>query len=471
MEWTSSDILHAMTFARHATDIHLYEKYLKSHPDIFRHVEIETRPATRKDYYVPSGLENEAIVVSRLEFNETGCRNVGCFPYKENLESCDDDPVRWIRIGKGFGLACQPVCHYYEQDFDTRYDGRCYLANIYKKLFALLPEKVFGMNSKHNWHKGLDVVDGHLALNDAYCRSFGLDFEKGDCTSSIGQQIGEILLGSSIFRSSFTARNISDTDLAPIPPVPTDLPPRVHRRSKRTTTPNDNDDAKKAAVELAGLAADLGIDVGVEVIAVVLKKHVPAMLSKVPLTLPVKSAMLQAVMKSHLSALGHAAKMMGSAASALNVVLFLFTVSSLVMDAMDVFEYNKVFTKRQIDAMDYSFDVSFYGSEWNFKILVTPDYVWEHLEDQTENYLYYAERVERYLTAIHPKETVKEQQPQHRFLFDREPEKNWDPLSSSVHSILVFVLLFLILMVPQYIPYFVTIIFIVFVTMYYQKLS
>lgn len=478
MSFETNDIVHAMKFAKHVTLVHLFEKYSKSHPDIFEHAEIDVRPATRQDYYIPPGLENEAVVVTRLEFTETGCLKVGCFPYKENLEPCDSqDPVRWIRIGKGFSLACQPICNYYEHNFDTRFEnGRCYLANIYKKLFALLPENVFGIQSKHNWHKGLDVKNGHLSLNDVYCRSYGLDFKNGDCTSSVGQNIGEVLLGSSIFRSSFTAKQVSDADLDPFPPLP-DLIPAKKRRNQRSVNNNDDDEnsdnATNVAQELSDLATDLGFDISVTTMAHILKKRVPKMLAK-PLTVPVKSAMMQAVIKSHLSTAANISKMAGNALSKLNVILFAFTAASLVLDVVDVFDYNKVLSKQQIDRIDLNFDVKFYGSEFNFKIPITPDYVWEQLEDQTENYLFYAVKVQEYLNLIHPKETPPIQNIK-KSLFDYDYEKDnnsvwWNHLPFMAHILLVILILIIFLLISGYVEYFVVIIFFLFALVDYKKI-
>ncbi|GBN47546.1 hypothetical protein AVEN_122688-1 [Araneus ventricosus] len=300
--YSSYELEHATRYAQELTKVYLFEKYSASHPYLFQHATIETRPATNQDYYVPQPIADNCIVVSKSAFDEIGCQKASCFSFKENLEPCeeDDDP-RWIPIGKNFTLGCQPICRL-QKGILTRFQNeKCVLENTLKYLFALFPEKVSGMKSKHNFHTGLDIVDGHLKMNELYCKAFGTQFDGNDCVTDFGQKIGEIFLGSAVYREIFITKKTNPSDVVP-PPLPDYILNFPKTRISRSIDESVElkislSIAKEIALELS---VDLGVDFSIDFIANVLKTKVPALISKVS-QIHVKHAMVQAVLDSSVN--------------------------------------------------------------------------------------------------------------------------------------------------------------------------
>ncbi|GFS92871.1 baculo_p74_N domain-containing protein, partial [Nephila pilipes] len=123
---TSYDIINAKMYAENCALEYQYNKFLQSHPHIFRHCEINSRQATNDDYYIPPAIANQCKVVN-IKFNETGCKKVACFPKKDNLQNCTNaDNTTVISLGNQYTFACQPACSQISLDIDTEYrKGKC----------------------------------------------------------------------------------------------------------------------------------------------------------------------------------------------------------------------------------------------------------------------------------------------------------------------------------------------------------
>ena len=99
------DFENAEIYASHCTRVYMYEKYLKSHPYIFRHSKLDVKPATAKDYYIPPKIKDKCII-AKATFNEMGCRKIACFPKKRNLDPCDSfDTTLVLTLGENHTFA------------------------------------------------------------------------------------------------------------------------------------------------------------------------------------------------------------------------------------------------------------------------------------------------------------------------------------------------------------------------------
>jgi hypothetical protein len=392
----------------------MYQYCEAKYPEIFRHAHIETRFADGKtDYFVPHELESTAIVVERTYFDSEGCHKIACFPHSSQLNSCGQelDP-HWIPIGLGFTLACQHACEWSNIDTDYR-NSKCFLSNILKKQVAVAPEEMYGMKSKHRFHTGLDLVDGQLKLNERYCEAFGLDFENGECVSTTGQKIAEVIIGSTIFRA-FKIPPADKYYYKHPPAVPEYL--QKNDRSTRSvsssggvmappeewvdyTLPLD-DLIREIAFEIS---VDYSMQISLDFVAHVLRKRVPGLVVKAVLDLPIKSALVHAVVKSYASATANAIKAMGVAAKGASTVLAGYGVFSLVLDLVDPFEITKYLTREKLKSIDLALDVQYFQRLKDFEIEVTPEYLWDHVledENQTKRYEIFADKIREYLGAI-----------------------------------------------------------------------
>lgn len=416
-------LVHATLYANELLKVKIFQDLEKRFPDIFQDATIVTRPATSNDYYLIKKLKPQSIVVVEMKFGEMGCKKIACMGFKANLEPCEkNDSPRWIPIGKNFTLACQPMCQY-DGAIDTEYrNGKCFVSNVYKKLFALFPEQVMGMKSKHNFHSGLDLVDGHLKLNEWYCQSYGLDFDGQDCVSSVGQTIGEIFLGSSVYREIFKKQTINPSTITP-PSLPSYLTTPISSisRTKRsvqtpfTSNVDINAIAKDMAVELS---ADFGVDLTVDVIKKFLKKRVPSLIAKAA-DIHVKQAMLHAIIQSQAALAINFSKTLGKGLTAASSAWNFYGIVTFLMDIFDPFEYNRVLDKKTIDQIDKQLDWKFFKTEWIQEIEATPEYFWQNVlfeTDQSDNYIFLAEKIHEYVTAF-------EELPEKPFMKLFHPEK------------------------------------------------
>lgn len=406
----SYEYRHALRYASELTKLWLLDLFKKKYPSVFHHTDIETRPATETDYFVPPSLRNRCIVVNKLVFNETGCVKLSCFPFKENLEPCDStDDVRWLRIGYGFTLACQPACQHLV-NLDVEYEnGKCIGVNTQKKLFAMIPEKLYGMTSKQKLHKGLDIVDGHLRINDIYCIAYGLSFdsEKHECYTSSGQAFGEMILGSSIYRKLFTERDYTKK-LPNFPPIPQNLNrmDRITRHDNSTSHnssgSNDSNDSVSLVNDIVvSLAVNYGIDISLSTIHRFLKRSSPKVIMKALQSSSLKSALIHILAKSY-TVTYNISKTLLKGISTANTALNAVGVVVGIVDLFDPFEYNRILGKTDVDRIDRKLDAVFYRSI-NTREEVTPEIVWElYMDEDTMNdrIQFMTDCVEEYLDAL-----------------------------------------------------------------------
>lgn len=421
IEPTRHELEHALRYATEVTKLYMMDKCARNYAEAFAFATLVKRPATSRDYYVPPSLASECIVVTQTAFRQGGCERIACFPFKESLEKCEKgDAGQWVPFGKGYTLACQPMCR--EKAFidaEWRKDA-CYMVNPIKKLIAMFPENIFGQKSKHPMHYGLDWVDGHLKLNSTYCGAYGLQFDGSDCSATLQQSIFELVVGKTIYRATFIP-NVPPFSRPSPPPVPNyatvkGMPKKRKKRSlssQTTTEINDEDDAtedtpevNKLATEIAReLSADLGIDIGMWLVKRILKEKVPKLVVSATTNIVIRSAAAQAVFHTYAQMTVQAAKIMGSAASAVGVVLSVYGIVSMIVDFVDPYHLNKILSYYAVRDMNRILDLKYFQKENGNHQIVTPEYMWDYVlgagEDESDRYEYMAEKMQEYITALH----------------------------------------------------------------------
>ncbi|GIY89206.1 baculo_p74_N domain-containing protein [Caerostris extrusa] len=375
------------------------------YPHIFYNAQLESRQATHQDYYIPPSLASQCVVVTKTSFNETACHRLACFPFKQNLEPCTElDSVQWITMGNTFALACQPSCHTKDNQLDTEWrNGQCVQVNPYKKIVALFPERLFEIESKHSFHRGLDLIHGHLSINETYCKAYGLEMSRDECYSDLDQKIAEFFLGKTVYRAIKTA-NLKLPDMGPDPPIPGYF--NYVRRVKRMVSLDIQDvPSSEIAQEVAiEIAADVGTDLALWIVEHILKKQAPKLLSQATTNIAIKSALTQAVLRSYTSSAVVMMQMAGKAIGKASSIFAVYSMISMVIDIVDPYNYEKVITAKMLDEIDYKLDLRYYGREEGFDRIVTPEFIWDHVwvfQDQSHRHEFMAEKIMEYLTALH----------------------------------------------------------------------
>lgn len=432
----NQEVAHAIRYATEASKVFLMEEYKKQFPHYFQNAILETRPATNKDYFIPPSIANKCVVVVETRFDETGCKRFGCFPFKENLERCEEnDPTQWIRIGKKFELSCQKSCQ--EHSIDTEWvNGQCILSNPLKKFLALMPENLFQRASRHIFHGGLDIVDGNLKLNNTYCEAYGLDFVDDDCVASGGQKFGEWLLGTTAIRAAKVG-NLAPYNPQPFPPLPNFINYKISKsnRNKRfiaVEEPPASPIYHQIAVELS---KDLGREVSEWAVENFLKKKAPKLLSKALNSASVRVVLKNSVVVTMKQMGSLYLKALGNTVGIATTVYALYEMVIGVLDAMDPYDYLKVLDKKMLDQVNRELDYTYY-QDGSIRPELTPEYVWENQmlgDDDDKHLAFMSEKVEEYLTALqaippneyHRLQQVEQQQIKFVWL---ENEANWNDL-------------------------------------------
>lgn len=401
-EPSKRELEHAVRYATERTKIHLMDFYKHEHPSIFQFATMQTRPATSKDYYVPPSLADQCIVVTETKFERGGCLRAACFPFKENLEPCDDsDAPRWIPFGKHYTLACQPAC-LEKTSVDTYWQNEtCYLLNPLKKMLAIFPETLFGNSTKHPLHFGLDWHDDHLRLNSDYCRAYGLVFDGDDCVPAKGQTITEMIFGKTVVRS-FILPHKSRVTRPPPPP----LPDYVHHKKRKTRQVEDPAAVQvETVLEIAkDLSVDFGIDVGFWLVKHVLTKKVPKLVARASSNVIFKSVLAQAVMKTYANVAIQAAKILGTTVGVMSNVFTVYSLVSVILDLVDPYTLDNVLDSATLKKIDFKLDLEYYQKEMGNNQEVTPEFMWDHVlnpGDESDRYLFMAEKVTEYIAALH----------------------------------------------------------------------
>lgn len=197
------------------------------------------------------------------------------------------------------------------------------------------------------------------------------------------------------------------------------------------------------------ISVDLGVDVSLHVVEKILKKRVPKLITKAASQVAFKAALTQAVLKNYAAMTSKAFVTMGKAVSGLATVFSIFGAVSFIVDLIDPQMYNYLLTGSMVDSINRRLDVQYFQLEDNFNQEVTPEYVWDYVlphEDQSDQYTYFAEKVEEYLQALRPQDTVgPPPKPTHR---TSATIQQW---TWTIHWILSAMLLMLCIMFVQWI--------------------
>lgn len=396
------ELQHAVRYATEQTRQYMMQRYPHAH--------MKVRPATQKDYYIPSSLSSKCIVVEKISFTKTGCLSVGCFPFKYNGSPCKEgDTVQWIPVGSNHAtLSCQPRCWLTSSQIDTEWvHGKCMAVNPLKKLLANFPEKAFGQTSKHPLHAGLTWKNGHVYLNSTYCFAYGLEFDSKNCYSPTGQTILEFLLGKTVYRAIKTA-NVQP----PKTTLPTLIPAEVQKGFQEIPHITDLTQTSSASAEIAKeiateLAFDVGLDISAHVVETILRKKAPKLILKATSNIPVKSALVQAVLHETVSMSVRSLMTLGKVLSGVNAAFAVYSIVSVIVDVIDPLNYDSVLTAKMLEDINMRLDFMYFGRENESMREVTPETIWELNEgDESERYEFMAEKVEEYLLALRQTDNI-----------------------------------------------------------------
>lgn len=443
---------HALRYAVETTKVFSMNSYRQKFPHFFEHAVLETRPATRDDYFVPPSLASKCIVVVSTRFPELACQRLSCFSFKDNWELCEErDAVRWVRMGQHFELACQPSCREHSMNVEWD-DGRCVVANPLKKVLASMPEKLFQRASRHVFHSGLDVVRGKLQFNERYCEAYGLELVNGDCVASGGQSFGEWLFGKTPIRAAKTAH------LKPLQSKPPQLPQYLNyatvppkKRTKRSVVMED-EDSRPFYQELAiELAKDLGRDVSEWAVEKFLRQKAPMLLSRAVDSLSVRLVLKHSLLTS-IKRLGTLSfEILGKGVAVATNIYALYELGVGILDILDPYDYQKVLSKKILDKVDSELDYMYF-KDAPMRPEMTPEYIWENgilMQDESERLNFMVERVEEYLNALNGIEANEySQKPFDKSLFVWQEKKR---LNRVISNSIIFTMIALVFLFAEWI--------------------
>ncbi|GFQ68196.1 uncharacterized protein TNCT_730031 [Trichonephila clavata] len=214
------------------------------------------------------------------------------------------------------------------------------------------------------------------------------------------------------------------------------VPKNRKKRSVNYSTPNM--DVKLLHDIALELSVDFGLDLSLDSIQHILKKRVPGLVFKATTDIPIKSVMIQAILKSQATTIINVSKMAAKGVSTVSSVFSLYGIVSMIFDIFDPFEYNRILDKATLDSINRQLDLKFYKTEFYKPIKVTPDFVWENMlleEDQTESYTFMAERIKEYLNELHKKPPDKKIFKLKKELFNNETKMTGGPGSGKTYTV------------------------------------
>lgn len=449
---TRQELDHAIRYAIEEDKIFMMETYKKWYPNIFQHASMDIRSATPDDYYIPNNLPCRVVENMRFE-HKLACDEIACFPFKQYGKPCENnDPPQISYFGNVSTVSCQPICKYSRNPIDTEWwNDKCVLVNPLKKILVMFPEQVFGRQSIHSSHIGLDWVNGQMCLNESYCKAYGLEFNGRECEMSTAQYIGEFFLGSTVYRS------IKTSSLQPPKPLPAPMNLNLKYVNPPVTVDEISDTTQSSEIAkdiVKDLSIDFGFDVTLHVVENILKKRAPKLILKAASSTIAKKVLTQAVIKNAAPLIAKSIIHMGKAISVTSIVFSIFSISTLIVDLVDPNMYNFLLTGKMIDNLNRRLDLRYFQREKNFNQTVTPNLVWDNildLEDESFRWTHMTEKVEEYIQALHPNEITK---PPPRAQFDvstfRE-EKEIEYWNWTLHLIVLGMLLSLCIFWVQYI--------------------
>lgn len=119
MSYTEVDRANAVKFCEPNLYIRLLRKAYEKAPHLISHVNIEIKPATSDDYYIPASLQHSAFTI-KMKNTKTLCDMMSCTSQKEKSVCTIDEPASYYYIGDDqFGVQCQPACFNIHRDMKT----------------------------------------------------------------------------------------------------------------------------------------------------------------------------------------------------------------------------------------------------------------------------------------------------------------------------------------------------------------
>uniref|UniRef100_A0A2L2Y083 p74 n=1 Tax=Parasteatoda tepidariorum TaxID=114398 RepID=A0A2L2Y083_PARTP len=212
---TPLDWKHAYAYAHYIERKTRFEMLCTKMPHVFMH-------ATWTEFGDPTVPANRLPATAqfvprqyRIEFNEKGCQQIGCFNFLTGGSTCDKKGARWMRSGDETDiLACQPACFNLNVYSKTKplapdvewMEGKCRYAYTYSKRYASDPscrsdKPTVGVT---NLPKGFEYYsNGDIKLNKSYCDYFGADYSSRgpSCVVPWWQEhVLENIFGTTIYR-------------------------------------------------------------------------------------------------------------------------------------------------------------------------------------------------------------------------------------------------------------------------------
>lgn len=445
------EMLHAMRYAHEQSKMHMMHSYRQMYPELFQHAQMDVRPATKNDYYIPPTLASQCIVVNKTYFTRDGCDKVSCFPFRSDGFPCaPSDQMHWTRVGSSHILSCQPSCQASKVTVDAEWRNQtCVQVNPYTKYMAMFPEVVLGVKTKNPLHLGLDWKDGKLYLNATYCKAYGLDFDGKECIAAWDQTILEMLLGTTVYRS-IKLQGVQPPAIPPPPPMP-NLSAGIFDIPVDEADFNfDHSEWVKAVV--SEFAFDFGLDIAMDVVAKILKKRAPRLLMTAAKSIPIKAALAQMVMKQTVS-LG--VKSLITAGKIVGVVDGAFTLYSIITGVLDIYDplrFGNLLTMKQVELISKRLDLMYFEREDDFSPELTPEFVWDFIlvkEDLSDDIEYFGSKINEYLSALRVgnDELTEEPEPMFDFNYHRENKYwNW-----SLHIVVMLMLVILAILYVEWV--------------------
>lgn len=438
------DEINAKKFAVNCYLEYQYKHFLKTIPHIFKHVNMDIRPATNEDYYIPPSLTSECKVV-KLTFNEIGCQKIACFPYMKNLDKCQPmDEARYLNLGTQFTLACQPGCTqlnwHLQHPTDTEFrNNKCMMVNMKKKMFGLFPETFHNVSTVQPLNVGFDLVNGNLQLNRDYCKYYGLDFKDGKCENYKHQAAGEFFLGTSVYRSMIQFNSLPHK-------TPPDAPSYLKNVNawlegfkvrKKRATPPDVDDSLVTSIA-KDIAADVAIDLTALQVKNILKNRIPKILTKganrLVLTPIAKSVLTDLVLKSGINATVQLSKLAATGLSYLTSVFAVYSIATIIVDIVDPFNYNHIISNDLLKLLNKKLDYEYFESNQT-EIEITPEVLFNE-EDESDATVFMISKMKEYMVALYMVEAKDRVEIQKKVL--KKPSKNY---SNSLNTLLTCIII------------------------------
>ncbi|AGR56788.1 p74 [Hemileuca sp. nucleopolyhedrovirus] len=220
---TATDLTNATRYAAHQHRLNFIPRWRSKMPHIL--IDYEIRPATDDDFYVPPRLSDKAIAV-KLTFSKRGCESMTCYPFAETEPVDYSTPFGYTQTSDTPIAYAQPACYNLDraaatregaeneiQSPELRYTdtGKCILVDTMSKMYLNSPY----LRTDEHLIQGVDDVPGFNVspnedplfpemfrgeFNQAYCRRFGRDLDRGGgCSMQWWESLIGFVLGDTIY--------------------------------------------------------------------------------------------------------------------------------------------------------------------------------------------------------------------------------------------------------------------------------